>query len=457
MGSEREIMIYTPRLYEESPQRKYEVVYVFDAQARQYFDFVHSSLTFLNSSVPMIVVGVTSPSRDNDFLPEYKFEDTAKMMRQNKGEAHLFIEFINTEVFNYVEANYRTLPTRLAIGHSNGGVFLTYCLLNNPNMFNGYLAISPHMRYDRMQMIDKLNNFDPDDVKKEIFFYMCKGNESGKGWKESIVKTKSLFESEKFKKAIHFKYEYYPDKTHSSVIPVAVLNGLESWFTYQYNDFNKLKEYYLELESNNGYVLSEQNFIELVYDRYCLQDYKLAKDIFDWSLEKYPNSKILKSFSEPISEKVLEENQHDLIFPEKCIGVWEGTMLMYNQGVLRDSVKIRFTAARTEVEDTFIWKTEYLSKTTPIKKDYKLIVDNEINNRFILDEGEGIELIEYNVNNKLQSLFKVGESYLTSTTELVDDKLIFEVTSGKMVNEVKGIKNFAFDHVQRAEMYRIDK
>ncbi len=40
---DREIMIYTPRLYEEYPHKKYEVVYVFDSQARQYFDYVHSS------------------------------------------------------------------------------------------------------------------------------------------------------------------------------------------------------------------------------------------------------------------------------------------------------------------------------------------------------------------------------------------------------------------------------
>jgi hypothetical protein len=66
----QEIMIYTPRLYEEYPHKKYEVVYVFDSQARQYFDYVHSSLTFLNSAVPMIVVGVISKERDDDFLLE---------------------------------------------------------------------------------------------------------------------------------------------------------------------------------------------------------------------------------------------------------------------------------------------------------------------------------------------------------------------------------------------------
>lgn len=143
-------------------------------------------------------------------------------------------------------------------------------------------------------------------------------------------------------------------------------------------------------------------------------------------------------------------------FPEKCLGVWQGTMYMYNQGTLRDSVRVRFTAARTDTPGTFTWKTEYLSADRPMIKDYKLVVDDLSKGRYILDEGDGVKLMEYNLNNKLYSMFKVNDIYLTSSTELLNDELIFEVTSGKEVDEMQGVKNYSFTNVQRVVMHKID-
>lgn len=145
-------------------------------------------------------------------------------------------------------------------------------------------------------------------------------------------------------------------------------------------------------------------------------------------------------------------------FPDKCIGVWEGMMYIYSYNTLRDSVKVRFTAAKTDTAGTYIWKKEYLSTTRPpMVKDYKLVVDDLSKGRYLLDEGGGVKLIEYNVANKLYSLFKVEDIYLTSSTELVGDQLVFEVTSGKEVNMVEGITNYAYANVQRVVMRRVDE
>lgn len=146
----------------------------------------------------------------------------------------------------------------------------------------------------------------------------------------------------------------------------------------------------------------------------------------------------------------------ELNFPERCLGIWEGTMLIYQYNTVKDSVPIRFTAAKTEVDSIYTWKTEYFSTTRPMVKDYKLIVDDLKKGRYLLDEGDGVYLIEYNVGNKLYSLFQVNNIYLTSTTELIDGKLRFEVTSGREENELNGIKNYSYTNVQRVVMHRVD-
>jgi len=160
-----------------------------------------------------------------------------------------------------------------------------------------------------------------------------------------------------------------------------------------------------------------------------------------------------------VDSKTLKKNT-ELVekysFPEKSLGVWEGVMKMYTLGTLRNSVKVRFTAAKTGTIGSYIWKTEYLSAKKTMVKDYKLVVDDISKGHYVLDEGDGVKLRVYNVENKIYSLFKVDDIYLTSSTELVGDQLIFEVTSGKEIDEIQGIKNYAFTYVQRVVMHKVD-
>lgn len=149
---------------------------------------------------------------------------------------------------------------------------------------------------------------------------------------------------------------------------------------------------------------------------------------------------------------------NDSIFPEKCLGVWEGMLEIFSKGKFIDRVKIRFTAAKTDTTGTYIWKTEYLSKTRPMVKDYKLVVDTLYEGRYILDEGGGVKLFMYCVNNKLSSMFKMNDIYLTSSRELLGDQLIFEVTSGMEIeeSEEEGIVNYSIANVQRAVLTRLE-
>lgn len=150
------------------------------------------------------------------------------------------------------------------------------------------------------------------------------------------------------------------------------------------------------------------------------------------------------------------QKEDTTIFPDKCLGIWEGIMNIYHKGHLKHRVNVRFTASKTTTAGTYVWKTEYLSPKKPMVKDYKLVVDDINEGRYLLDEGDGIQLIEYVVGNKMRSLFKVEDIYLTSTTELIDDQLIFEVTSGKEITEVKGIKGYSFTNVQRMVLHKIE-
>lgn len=140
-----------------------------------------------------------------------------------------------------------------------------------------------------------------------------------------------------------------------------------------------------------------------------------------------------------------------LNFAEECLGKWKGTMFIYNRGELKEKVEVRLTVAKTSKVDDYVWKTEYLSPTRPVVKDYILRIKDIKKGSYIVDEGNGLELNSYLFEDKLYNVFEVQGAVLTSTYQIKKDKkeLIFEVTSGRKINEIQGVSNFSVDVLQK--------
>jgi hypothetical protein len=143
-------------------------------------------------------------------------------------------------------------------------------------------------------------------------------------------------------------------------------------------------------------------------------------------------------------------------FPEKCLGIWTGTMHIYNRGSLVDSVTIKLNVTRTNAPDTFVWKTEYLSEKFPMVKDYKLVISDAGKGVFITDEGDGIILMDYLFENKLYSVFETQGILLTSTYEWLGNQIIFEVTSGKELQTTHGVKSYSILNLQKAILRKMN-
>ena len=138
-------------------------------------------------------------------------------------------------------------------------------------------------------------------------------------------------------------------------------------------------------------------------------------------------------------------------FPESCVGNWEGKMFIYGQGMLRDSVDVALTVEVIS-DSTWKWKTEYFSTKYPVVKDYKLrYVEKNI---YAMDEGDGIELLTYHFHNKLLSSFETEGIYLTVNYELINDNLVFEVTSGKKIPATNSVINYSIDNLQKVIFHR---
>ena len=137
-------------------------------------------------------------------------------------------------------------------------------------------------------------------------------------------------------------------------------------------------------------------------------------------------------------------------FPDRITGIWEGYLQLWSNGNKKDSVRVILTVA-PKSDKTWQWKMEYLSEKVPMVKDYVMRIRDKEKQIFITDEGGGVELEDYVFGNKMFSLFETQEFWLTSTQELKDNKLIFEVTAGKKSKKLeKDVTNYSVTSMQRA-------
>ena len=139
-------------------------------------------------------------------------------------------------------------------------------------------------------------------------------------------------------------------------------------------------------------------------------------------------------------------------FPEKCIGKWQGTMYIFHQGKIRDSVDVLLHIK--PINDTaWTWKTEYLSARQPMIKDY--VLRHVGGNKYVTDEGEGIELMNYQFDQQLLSTFETEGILLTANYRLQNGSLYFEVTSGKKLQLGNNVTSYSIDNLQQVMLHRI--
>ena len=141
-------------------------------------------------------------------------------------------------------------------------------------------------------------------------------------------------------------------------------------------------------------------------------------------------------------------------FADKCEGKWKGTMYIYGKGQIRDSVPVELIVQKTSLPLTWVWKTNYLCNKNPIEKNYKLVLKDTASQTYLIDEGDGVELWSYFFINKLYSVFETHDVMLTSSYELQGDELIFEVTSGKKIEDRKEVTNYSVLSLQRVVFKR---
>lgn len=230
LNEDRKIYVYTPAYHSEP----LPVIYLMDGENISLVAGIVDFLYQTNQLPPIIVVGIGNYEydRNRDLSPTHSLlnmDGTSNSINfKTTGGGENFLKFINDELIPYVEKNYKPSPNKIFFGHSFGGLMSAYCLLNHPEMFNSYIAVSPALWWDKESIFKNsdLLNKNKDYSHKTIFF--SDGNE-GAEFHKSVIKLQSLLQQKKVT-GLRYNYIPYPEETHNSELVKATQDGLNFVF-----------------------------------------------------------------------------------------------------------------------------------------------------------------------------------------------------------------------------------
>jgi predicted alpha/beta superfamily hydrolase len=214
------LSVHLPPGYDQSTG-KYPVLY--DLNSSQTFAHDAGTVDFLSSPglgyVPqMIVVGV--PWLSGLYVPT-PFEDRGPEPKASD----LFLKFFREELMPSIDRTYRTCGYNILSGHSVGGLFTTYALFTQPDLFSAGIASSPGFFARNkywLKNIDKM--FQAGSLAQKSLFLTV-------GKREDDFTTSIFTELEKWMgsrdmKGLAWKSAWFDGVDHSSMVGRSLYEGL---------------------------------------------------------------------------------------------------------------------------------------------------------------------------------------------------------------------------------------
>jgi predicted alpha/beta superfamily hydrolase len=315
LEEDRQYIVYLPGSYDDdssSPQN-YPVLYLLDGGA--HFPSASGVVQFMSSGIngnrqipELIVVAIPNTDRTRDLTPThtttgYDGEETDFL--EPSGGADAFLEFINDELFDEIESEYRTLPHRTLVGHSFGGLLALHALLHKPDMFQFYIAIDPSLWWDEQLLVRQAGEVFTEDHGRRAAVYISLANNPAIGigdpkLMENAGRAFAGILTDAAAPGFRTTLQYFEAEDHGSVPLLSLYHGLLSVFDgfklpldVIVNDPNSITQHYETLSEDLGVTMlpPERMVNNLGYMFLTnIDDLDKAVTMFEINVANYPDS-----------------------------------------------------------------------------------------------------------------------------------------------------------------------
>jgi predicted alpha/beta superfamily hydrolase len=264
LAETRTYVIHTPDSYRNGKDA-YPVLVLLDAENNFAYSSAAVHLLSASGRIPaMIVVGINNTDRTRDMTPSKPattFGGTP--WAGSAGGADKFLSFVADELLPTVDRNYRTRPYRVLIGHSLGGLFAVYALLNRPEVFKGYVITSPSLWWDDQALVKAAQPFFDahKDLRADIYMSMADegGQMLGGAWKLSAVLEESKLPF------LRWQFKRSPEEEHGTIPYMSTYEGLQAIFAgyriadpvalFEEGGLPAFERHYAEVSKRMGYTV----------------------------------------------------------------------------------------------------------------------------------------------------------------------------------------------------------
>lgn len=225
LGETRTINIWTPPAYYQNVD-SFMVLYMPDGGVGEDFLHIANTLAALiekKTIPPMILVGIENTVRRRDMTGPTTSEEDKKLLPVHGGSAN-FRAFIKDELFAAINKRYRTKNNRAIIGESLAGLFVVETLLQQPAMFQYYIAFDPSLWWNNHQLASDAETYLQNLPAQSTRFWFA-----GSDAKDIYKNTRLLEKQLKANQVPQLQWHYAdkPKQQHSTIFRAAKEEALE--------------------------------------------------------------------------------------------------------------------------------------------------------------------------------------------------------------------------------------
>jgi len=240
-GETYPIEVVLPDEYDST--RTYPVLYFTDWWfSTQAGPQLYNLMRFDNAIEPIIIVGIGTEGDMNDWklerwrdltpasLPLQDYPDSVASGSRGIGGAANFLGFIKNELIPLVEAKYScdTLDRGL-LGYSLGGLFGTYVLATEPQLFQKHFLGSPAVWLDDFAMVEKLRKTPPELYSSVNAVFVSIGEEESGDYLKGFADIRDLM-IEKEVPGLRVESYIVPGEGHYLSSTPAIVKGLKFFY-----------------------------------------------------------------------------------------------------------------------------------------------------------------------------------------------------------------------------------
>lgn len=211
--------------------RRYPVLYMLDADAGFALATQAYRLLRVDSAMPdLLLVGIgydlsgaaRRSQRNRHLTPTRVEADSAT------GEGAAFLNSLVEVIMPAIDSRYRTDPgDRSIFGHSLGGLFALFALLERPDVFRRYIVSSPSLWWDNGVLLRLESQFARDHRSLPKRVFMSVGAEEAADMHERFRPFADSLMSRQYQ-GLDLTAVVFPEETHLSVFATAFVRGVRA-------------------------------------------------------------------------------------------------------------------------------------------------------------------------------------------------------------------------------------